>query len=313
MPHSDSVRSNELKNGETVPNADLPVSLSDGEVSALDGTAPHEYVVTRPFPWQLWLELAIVVLILAWIIYSLIKSGVVSLTTIREFLISKDMALAVWRTLYLATLATFIALFLGIGIALMRVSGNQVVSSIAAVYVYVFRGTPMLIQLIFWFNAMPVIIPFIHLHFPFTGIVLLNTRLVDVITPFLAALLGLSLAEAGYMAEVMRSGMSGVDRGQRDAARALGITEQMIQFKIVIPQGLRLVVPSIGNEYITMLKNTSLASIIGYVEILRRTTDIYTSNFHVMELLAVAAFWYLMLTSLVSHLQHMAERKFPTG
>ncbi len=169
----------------------------------------------------------------------------------------------------------------------------------------------MLIQILFWFNALPVMIRVLYIEVPLTGTVLVNVPTIEIITPFVAALLGLSLAETGYMAEVVRSGMLGVDRGQRDAARALGLMDRTIQLRIVVPQGLRIVVPSIGNEYITMLKNTSLAYIIGYNEILRRTSDIYTSNFRVMELLVVAAFWYLVLTTLVSFLQNRAERWFP--
>jgi polar amino acid transport system permease protein len=113
------------------------------------------------------------------------------------------------------------------------------------------------------------------------------------------------------MAEVIRSGMLGVDRGQRDAAWALGLAERTIQFGIVVPQGLRIVLPAIGNEYIMMLKSSSLAMVIGYAEIQRITSDIYSVNFHVMELLVVAAFWYLVLTSVVSGLQHLVERRFP--
>lgn len=292
-------------------------SLEDVPPSRLEGASQStaepsaEYVVVAPFPWRSWLELAVVVAILVWVLVSAVGSGVVSLPVIGRFLFGEGMLSAVGNTLLLATLGTIIAIILGIGVALMRVSGDPVLSRLAAGYVYVFRGTPMLIQILFWFNALPVMIKVFQIEIPFTDIVLFSKPTIEVITPFVAALLGLSLAETGYMAEVVRSGMLGVDRGQRDAARALGLTESTIQTRIVIPQGLRIVLPAIGNEYITMLKNTSLAYIIGYAEILRRTSDIYTSNFRVMELLVVAAFWYLVLTSLVSLLQHAAERRFP--
>jgi polar amino acid transport system permease protein len=169
----------------------------------------------------------------------------------------------------------------------------------------------MLIQILFWFNALPVMIKTLHIQIPFSSIVLLNVPMINLITPFVAALLGLSLAETGYMAEVLRSGMRGVDRGQRDAARALGVTDVSIQSKIVIPQALRIVIPAFGNEYINMLKSTSLAMVIGVEEILRRASDVYSTNFRVMELLVVAAFWYLLLTSLVTLLQNKIETTFP--
>ncbi|MCC7163827.1 MAG: amino acid ABC transporter permease [Anaerolineae bacterium] len=270
-----------------------------------------DFVVVRPFPWRSWVELIFVILVVGWVLFAAVRSGVVSLPIIAQFLLGEGMLIAVVNTLILATLGTVIALVLGIGVALLRVGPDPVLSRLAAAYVYFFRGVPMLIQILFWFNALPVMIRVLYIEVPLTGTVLVNVPTIEIITPFVAALLGLSLAETGYMAEVVRSGMLGVDRGQRDAARALGLMDRTIQLRIVVPQGLRIVVPSIGNEYITMLKNTSLAYIIGYNEILRRTSDIYTSNFRVMELLVVAAFWYLVLTTLVSFLQNRAERWFP--
>lgn len=281
-----------------VPPAPQPESAAD-------------LVVARPFPWRSWVELIFVIVVVGWVLYAAVASGVVSLPIIAQFLFGEGMLIAVVNTLILATLGTVIALVLGVGVALLRVGPDPILSRLAAAYVYFFRGVPMLIQILFWFNALPVMIRVVYVQIPFTNTVLVNTPTIEIITPFVAALLGLSLAETGYMAEVVRSGMLGVDRGQRDAARALGLMERTIQLHIVVPQGLRIVVPSIGNEYITMLKNTSLAYIIGYNEILRRTSDIYTSNFRVMELLVVAAFWYLVLTTLVSLLQNRAERWFP--
>ncbi len=272
---------------------------------------PTKLVVVRPFPWRRLVESAIVILLLVLIFYRIITSGVVNGSIISRYIFSPTIMAAVWNTLWLATLGTVIALVLGIVVALMRVSQNRVLSWVATGYVFFFRGTPMLIQLLFWFNAMPVIMRRITIEIPFINYTLMDVPTISVITPFVAALVGLSLAETGYMAEVVRSGMLGVDRGQRDAARALGVPDDKIMWRIVIPQGLRIVMPSIGNQYIMMLKNTSLAMVIGYAELLRRTSDIYSVNFRVMELLVVATFWYLLLTSLVSVLQQLLEKWFP--
>jgi polar amino acid transport system permease protein len=292
--------------------AEIPIVSATGEIGLRSSEADYsEFVVVRPKQLHRWLELILAVLVVGYMIHLFNHSNVVSPAIIRQFLTSKRMLAAVWQTLVLSTVVTVIAIVIGIGVALLRVSDNPVSAGIAAAYIYFFRGTPMLIQLLFWFNALPLMVRSFHVHLPFTEIILINKPTIDVITPFIAALLGLSLAGSGYMAEVIRSGMQGVDRGQRDAARALGLTERTIQFGLVLPQGLRIILPAIGNEYIMMLKSTSLAMVIGYAEILRVTSDIYSVNFHVMELLVVAAFWYLILTSVVSGLQTLVERRFP--
>jgi polar amino acid transport system permease protein len=241
----------------------------------------------------------------------MVTSGVIDPAIIGRYLVSPRILEAIWNTMALATIATIFAITLGTVVALMRISQDRVLSSIAAAYVFVFRGTPMLIQLLFWFNALPVMVDTLHLEIPMTGLVLFSEPTINVVTPFVAALLGLTLAETGYMAEVIRSGILGVDRGQRDAARALGVAELTVNTRIVIPQAFRIVLPALGNQYVMMIKNTSLAYAIGYLELLRVTSDIYFVNFRVMELLVVAAVWYLVLTALVTGLQHVAERRFP--
>jgi len=175
--------------------------------------------------------------------------------------------------------------------------------------VYLFRGTPMLIQLIFWFNAFPIMFP--NLHVEVAGWVLVSVPMTQLITPYAAALLGLSLAEGAYMSEIIRGGILAVDSGQRDAARSLGMTGMMLMRRIVIPQASRIIVPATGNQYIMLLKSTSLASTIGYLELLRITTDIYAANFRVVELLVVAAFWYLVMTAFATAIQTGLEKLYP--
>lgn len=270
-----------------------------------------DYVLARGRPWGRLAELAVFLVLLGIALNAGVSSGVVVPSVIGQFLISPRLLGAVGNTLYLATFGTVVAIVLGTVLALMRVSRDPVVSGISALYVFVFRGTPMLIQLLFWFNAVPVVVRVLHIEIPLSGFVLLHEPSINVITPFVAALLGLALAETAYMCEVIRSGMLGVDRGQRDAARALGLTELTVQLRIVVPQAFRIVLPALGNEYVSMLKNTSLAYAIGYLEILRVTSDIYSVNFRVMELLVVAAAWYLVLTAVVSLLEQYAERRLP--
>lgn len=265
-------------------------------------------------PRRSWPEIiqgVVVAAILVWFFYSALTSGVFKLDVIQRYIVSPRIFEAIFNTMWLATLATAFALVLGVFMALMRISHNRVISGFAAGYVFVFRGTPMLVQLLLWYNAIPIAFPNLVIGIPGTPFELLNMPMTEFVTPFLAALLGLTLAETAYMSEVIRSGMLGVNKGQRDAARALGVRKRDITSLIVLPQALRIVLPAIGNQYIMMVKNTSLAYVIGYVEILRMVSDIYAVNFRVMELLIVAAVWYLVLTGLVSLLQSYVERKFP--
>lgn len=267
-------------------------------------------LVPRRHP--MWIvEAALVVVVLVWAVQGILASGVVQPAVIVQFLISDTILQAVWNTLLLATAALVLAFVVGTIVALCQVSRNPVISAAAHSYVYVFRGTPMLVQLLIWFNGVPVIFPQIVIGIPFTDIVFINDSAADVITPFVAALLGIGLAESGYMAEIIRGGMLAVDRGQLDAARAIGMTELGTRYRIVLPQTFRLIVPATGNQYVSLLKGASLASVIGYFEIVRVTTDIYSSNFRVMELLVVGAFWYLLLTGMATLLQQFIERRYP--
>jgi polar amino acid transport system permease protein len=193
----------------------------------------------------------------------------------------------------------------------MRVSGNPILVALSSTYVYLFRGTPMLIQLIFWFNAVPIMFKTITIWLPFMDAPLVSMPTTAVVTPFIAALAGLSLAEGAYMSEIIRGGILAVDQGQRSAARALGMTQRKVLQQVVIPQAGRIIIPAAGNQYIMLLKSTSLASAVGYLELLRIATDIYSSNFRVVELLAVAAFWYLVMTAFATALQTALEKLFP--
>jgi len=211
----------------------------------------------------------------------------------------------------LGTLALIFAALIGFISALMRLSHNSILSSLSAIYVYFFRGTPMLIQLLFWFNAVPTIFPVIYLQLPFMETPLIHAATPHIITPFLAALFGLALAEGAYMSEVIRGGILAVDQGQRAAATALGMTKRQVLMQVIIPQAGRIIIPTTGNQYIMLLKSTSLAMAIGYQELTRITMDIYSSNFRTTELLAIAAFWYLIMTAFATILQTISEKVFP--
>ena len=232
--------------------------------------------------------------------------GQIEWSYVRDFLFAPAILQGLQSTLIMTVAAMTLGIVLGVVIALMRVSGNPVLSSIAVGYVWIFRGAPALLQLMIWFN--------LALIFPTMGIPgLFEFRTVDIMTPFVAAMLGLGISQGAYTSEVVRSGLLSVDSGQYEAARSIGMTQMMMLRRIVLPQAMRVMVPPIGNEVIGMVKLTSLASVIQYSEILHNAQIIYFANTRVLELLLVASFWYLAVVSVLSVVQHYIERYFGRG
>jgi polar amino acid transport system permease protein len=273
-------------------------------------TAPELPIVHRR-RWGSWLLGAAALLLVATIVAAGIQARILDLPVFLDYLFSPLILTGAFNAVMLGTLALLIATAIGFVAALMRVSGNPILVALSSTYVYLFRGTPMLIQLIFWFNAVPIMFKTITIWLPFMDAPLVSMPTTAVVTPFIAALAGLSLAEGAYMSEIIRGGILAVDQGQRSAARALGMTQRKVLQQVVIPQAGRIIIPAAGNQYIMLLKSTSLASAVGYLELLRIATDIYSSNFRVVELLAVAAFWYLVMTAFATALQTALEKLFP--
>lgn len=209
-------------------------------------------------------------------------------------------------TIVLTIIAMTIGIVLGVIIAVMRLSKNPVVTGIAWLYVWVFRGTPVYLQLLLWFN--------VALIFPVVGIPgIYQARTVDLVTPLVAAILGLGLNQAAYTSEVVRAGILSVDEGQTEASKALGISGGKTMQTIVLPQAMRVILPPVGNEVIGMLKTTSLAAAIGASEMLNQAQHIYLVNNMIMELLLVTAIWYLIAVSVLSVIQYYVERHFAKG
>ncbi len=225
----------------------------------------------------------------------------------------------VWQYLFAPTvfiglgftvLMTVIAMVIGLVVAVMVAVGfgshNFVIRWIAKSYVWLFRGTPLLLQLLLWFN-MALVFPMIGLP----GIGYKPT--VELMTPFIGAAIGLGLNAGAYMSEIIRAGLLSVDTGQYEAAKAIGMTRGKALRKVIFPQAMRVIIPPIGNEFIGMTKSTSLASVIGFSEMLFIVQSIYFNNFRVIELLIVAAVWYLVVTTLLSIGQHYLEQRFGRG
>lgn len=192
-------------------------------------------------------------------------------------------------TAWLTVAAMAGGIALALPLALASISGNRILWAPARLYVWLFRGTPLLVQLVAWYTGLPQV-----------GIRLPAIE---------AAVVGLALNEAAYMAEILRAGLLSVDRGQLEAARALGMRPSLTLRRIVFPQAVRIALPPTGNEIIGMLKNTSLVSTIAVGELFLRTENVISTTFMTLELLAVASTYYLAMTTLVSALQRIAERR----
>ncbi|MET7455893.1 amino acid ABC transporter permease [Streptomyces sp. NPDC005574] len=262
----------------------------------------------RPGQWGLTL---VVVLLAASLAQSLITNRRFGWDTVGAWLFSRTVLRGLLTTLELTAAAMAIGLVLGIALALMRLSDNPVARSVSWAYIWLFRGTPLLVQLLFW-GFISALYPTLSLHLPLLpaiGAVPANS----VITTLTAALLGLGLNEAAYLAEIIRAGIVSVDGGQVEAADALGLSRARILRRIILPQAMRVIIPPVGNEAISMLKTTSLVSVLAYAELLYSVQIVYSRTYQTIPLLIVASIWYLAVTTLLNLGQHYLERHFAKG
>jgi len=214
-------------------------------------------------------------------------------------------------TLGLTVVAMAIGIALGLLLAIARMSRDRLASSVSGLFIWFFRGTPLLVQLIFWYN-LSTLFPQISLGIPF-GPTFASWNTNDLISPVTAAIVGLALNEAAYMAEIIRGGLLSVDKGQAETAEAFGMTRARALRRIIIPQAMRSIVPPTGNQLISMIKATSLVSVIAMADLLYSVQSIYNRTFEVMPMLLVAVLWYLLITSVLNVAQGAIERHYNRG
>ena len=261
--------------------------------------------LARRVHWGRWLSAAAIVLLLLALGRAFAR-GQIEWAYVARFLTVPVILNGMVNTAVMAVLAMALGIVLGVAAAIARLSPNPVLKAAAAFYVWLFRGTPLILQLLLWFN--------LALVFPTIGVPgLWSGRAVDVMTPFAAALLGLGINQGAYTSEVVRAGLLSVDAGQYEAAQAIGMGRMRALRRIILPQAMRVVLPPIGNEFISLVKATSLASVIQYPEVLHAAENIYYANSRVIELLIVAGLWYLLIVSLLTPLQMLLERRFSRG
>ncbi|MGY2048428.1 amino acid ABC transporter permease [Methylobacterium sp. JK268] len=255
--------------------------------------------------WGRWIAAALILIVLA-LIGRAFAHGQIEWAYVARFLTVPVILHGIVNTLVMAGLAMSLGIVLGLVVAVMRLSPNPLLKGVAVGYTWLFRGTPLILQLLLWFN--------LALVFPVIGIPgLWSAKSVEVMTPFLAALLGLGINQGAYTSEVMRAGLLSVDAGQYEAAQAIGMGQLKALHRIILPQAMRVVLPPLGNEFIGLVKATSLASVIQYPEVLHAAENIYYANSRVIELLIVAGLWYLLVVSALTPLQMLLERRFSRG
>ncbi|MFD6894776.1 amino acid ABC transporter permease [Rhodococcus sp. NPDC060086] len=263
----------------------------------------------RPGRWIAGALVVIAVVLLAW--------GAATNEAYRwdiygQYLFDRRITEAAWKTVQLTVLAMLIAVVLGVILAVMRLSSNPVLTSVAWVYLWVFRGTPVYVQLVLWglfpsiYKQLDIGIPFVHQFF--------HIDLQSLNAAFLFAMIGLALNEAAYMAEIVRAGIGSVPEGQLEASTALGMSWSQTIRRTVLPQAMRVIIPPTGNELISMLKTTSLVAAVPYTaELYARARDIAGANFQPIPLFLVAATWYLAITSILMVGQYFVEKHYSKG
>jgi polar amino acid transport system permease protein/polar amino acid transport system substrate-binding protein len=215
-----------------------------------------------------------------------------------DFLLNQNNLSMLAQGLFMTLILAFLAVALGAVIALipafMRMSKNKLFQITATTYVEVIRGTPMLVQVLIIYQLMklPLIL--------FMGIDMGS---------FIPGLVALVINSSAYISEVIRAGILAVDKGQTEAARSLGMSQKQTMIKIVLPQAINNIIPALGNEFVTIIKETSIFMYLGVAELMFQINIIKSNTFRVTEVYIVAGILYMILTIPLSKVMNMLERK----
>ncbi|GAB3227767.1 amino acid ABC transporter permease [Mycolicibacterium hippocampi] len=275
---------------------------------------PPEAIDAVPLrhPWR-WVAAGVIIVLVGLFLYGAATNPAYGWSTYSEYLFNERVLLGVFNTLQLTVYSMVIGIVLGVALTVMRLSSNPVLGAVSWVFLWIFRGTPVYVQLAFW-GLFPTIYQNLQLGVPF-GPSLFQFDLQALSIPFALAIVGLALNEAAYMAEIIRAGITSVPEGQMEASTALGMSWSMAMRRTVLPQAMRVIIPPTGNEVISLLKTTSLVTAVPYSFDLYSiaTREIAARTFEPVPLLMVAATWYLIITSVLMVGQFYLERHFSRG
>jgi polar amino acid transport system permease protein len=260
-----------------------------------------------------WVAAALISFLAVALVDSMATNSRFGWSVVGDYFFSSRILSGLVVTLELTATSMAIGIVLGVLLAVMRLSPNPLVSTASWIYIWLFRGTPVLVQILLWYNI-ATLYPQLSLGIPF-GPTFAHVSANSLITPFVAGMLALGLNEGAYMAEIVRAGIISVPEGQTHAAQSLGMTRVQTMRRIVLPQAMRVIVPPTGNETISMLKTTSLVSVIALSppELLYAAQLIYSVNYRTIQLLIVASLWYLIVTTVLTIGQFYLERYFGRG
>ncbi|MEU7637531.1 MULTISPECIES: amino acid ABC transporter permease [unclassified Streptomyces] len=248
-----------------------------------------------------WTAAAVLLVLLVLALTSVVRNRAFQWDVVADYFLTSAVLRGLGLTLWLTAVVMVLGFALGTGLAVLRLSGNPVLRGIGRGYVWLFRSMPILVQLLFWFN--------IGALYP----VVLGVKTVNLLSPVAVAVIGLTLHEAAYAAEVVRGGILSVGKGQLEAAQALGLGAGRRLRRIVLPQAMRSIVPPAGNMLIGTLKGTSIVSVIAVQDLLYSVQLVYHRTYQVIPLLLVATLWYVLVTSVLGVGQHYIERHYARG
>src|SRR3954447_6453914 len=271
-----------------------------------------------------WVAAAVIAVLVAMFVHMLITNDRFQWSFMADNMFREPILRGVGTTLILTLVSMVIGIALGVVIAVMRLSDNPILSWSAWVYTWFFRAVPRLVLLTV-FGNLGFLYPRLRLGLPFSDQIgdLLGVQVHgtiwgvdanDFFAGFRAALLGLALSEAAYMAEIVRAGILAVDTGQLEAAQSLGMGRTLAMRRVVLPQAMRVIIPPTGNETIAMLKDTSLVLAVPVSnELFFQLEAVGTRTFQIFPMLVAACLWYLALSSVLMVGQHFLERRFSRG
>jgi polar amino acid transport system permease protein len=259
-----------------------------------------------------WIAGVVAVGLLLNFVYSVVSAESIQHDIVAKFLFDPRILQGAGMTVVVTIVCMSIGAILATLLAVMKLSVNPLLRWIATGYIEFFRGTPLLLQIVFW-GYLGIIFPELFLGIPFTDIIFVSGQTSDIIPALVAGVIALSLNEAAYSAEIVRAGILAVDQGQTEAAKSLGMSSKYTMRRIVIPQAMRVIIPPLGNEFIGMLKNTSLLQVIAVAELYTQASAISSQNLAQIELLIVSGFWYLFMTTLLGFPQRALEKKYGRG
>jgi polar amino acid transport system permease protein len=287
------------------------MALPPGDLIAAEPPAAEDIQAVPVRHVGRWVAAVVVAVIAVSVIHSMASNPNFEWGVVGHYLFDPRITRGVVVTIELTLAAQALGVVLGVVLAVMRLSPNPLVSGGSWLYVFFFRGTPVLVQLLFW-SFIGALYRTISIGIPFgPSFIHLNSN--TLITGFLTVVLGLGLNEGAYMSEIVRAGIISVDEGQQEAALSLGMSRLQTMRRIVLPQAMRVIIPPTGNETISMLKTTSLALVVPFTELTTAAVNIYSNNFQTIPLLIVVSLWYLAITSVLYVGQYYLERHFARG